>query len=60
MPISCANSCRSAIVDICYPADPGANLPDGAASEGYDGIAITGSGLHIYDGGPAISSGRSS
>ena len=32
-----------AMVDICYPGDPGADLPDGAALEGYDGIAITGS-----------------
>ena len=25
-----------------------------AALEGYDGVAITGSALHVYDGGPAI------
>ena len=43
-----------AAVDICFPADPGANLPDGAGLESYDGVAITGSALHIYDGGPAI------
>jgi GMP synthase (glutamine-hydrolysing) len=43
-----------AVVDICFPADPGANLPDGAGLESYDGVAITGSSLHIYDGGPAI------
>jgi len=43
-----------AVVDICFPADPGANLPDGAGLESYDGVAITGSALHIYDGGPAI------
>ncbi len=42
------------IVDICFPADPGANLPDTAGLEGYDGVAITGSALHIYNGGPAI------
>lgn len=41
-------------VDICYPADPGANLPDSAGLEGYDGIAITGSSLNIYHGGGAI------
>jgi GMP synthase (glutamine-hydrolysing) len=41
-------------VDICYPADPGTALPGGAALEGYDGIAITGSSLHVYDGGPAV------
>lgn len=43
-----------AIVDICYPADSGANLPDRMGLEGYDGIAITGSSLNIYDGGPEI------
>jgi GMP synthase (glutamine-hydrolysing) len=45
-----------AIVDICYPADPGANLPDRAGLEGYDGVAITGSALNVYDGGPAVDS----
>ena len=44
----------SAVVDICFPGDPGANLPNGEALEGYDGVAITGSGLHIYDGGPEV------
>ena len=40
-----------AVVDICFPGgDPGANLPNGQALEGYDGIAITGSALHVYDG----------
>jgi GMP synthase (glutamine-hydrolysing) len=43
-----------AVVDICFPTDAGANLPDGRGLEGYDGIAITGSALNIYDGGPAI------
>ena len=42
------------VVDICYPADPGANLPDGGGLEGYDGVAITGSALNVYDCGPAI------
>jgi GMP synthase (glutamine-hydrolysing) len=42
-----------AVVDICYPADPGANLPIGGL-EGYDGVAITGSALNIYDGGSEI------
>jgi GMP synthase (glutamine-hydrolysing) len=41
-------------VDICFPGDPGANLPDGQALEGYDGVAITGSGLHIYDASPEV------
>lgn len=43
-----------AAVDVCFPADRGANLPDGGGLESYDGVAITGSALHIYDGGPAI------
>lgn len=42
------------ITDICYPADAGANLPDSGGLEGYDGVAITGSALNIYDGGPSI------
>jgi GMP synthase (glutamine-hydrolysing) len=44
-----------AVVDICYPADPGANLAAGGL-EGYDGVAITGSALNVYDGRPAIAS----
>ena len=43
-----------ATVDVCYPADPAAALPAGEALEGYDGIAITGSGLHVYHGGPEV------
>jgi GMP synthase (glutamine-hydrolysing) len=43
-----------AVVDICYPADAGANLPDKGGLEGYDGVAITGSALNVYDGGPPI------
>lgn len=43
-----------AAVDICYPADVGALLPDGQSLLGYDGIAITGSSLHIYNGGPEV------
>jgi GMP synthase (glutamine-hydrolysing) len=42
------------VVDVCYPADPGAGLPDGAGVDSYDGLAISGSSLNIYDGGPAI------
>jgi GMP synthase (glutamine-hydrolysing) len=41
-------------VDICRPADPSAALPAGEALEGYDGIAMTGSGLHVYKGGPDV------
>jgi|SRR5882672_6880449 len=43
-----------AIVDTCHPGDQAATLPDGESLEGYDGIAITGSSLHIYDGGPSV------
>jgi GMP synthase (glutamine-hydrolysing) len=43
-----------AAVDICYPADTTARLPDGESLAGYDGIAITGSSLHIYSGDAAV------
>jgi len=43
-----------AAVDVCYPGDPTALLPEGHALEGYDGIAITGSSLHVYNAGPQV------
>jgi GMP synthase (glutamine-hydrolysing) len=43
-----------ASVDTCYPGDPAATLPEGEALAGYDGIAITGSSLHIYNGGTEV------
>ena len=43
-----------ASVDICFPADQTALLPKGEALQGYDGIAITGSSLHVYNGGAAV------
>src|SRR5262249_18674852 len=43
-----------AMVDVCYPGDPAALLPEGASLEGYDGIAITGSSLHVYNAGPEV------
>jgi GMP synthase (glutamine-hydrolysing) len=43
-----------ATVDICYPGDATAALPKGETLEGYDGIAITGSSLHVYAGGPEV------
>jgi GMP synthase (glutamine-hydrolysing) len=46
--------CPSARIDICFPADMGANLPDRMGLQGYDGVAITGSSLNIYDLGPSI------
>jgi GMP synthase (glutamine-hydrolysing) len=41
-------------VDICYPADAGTQLPSGESLEGYDGVTITGSALHIYDASPEV------
>ncbi|QCI65124.1 type 1 glutamine amidotransferase [Phreatobacter stygius] len=38
-----------AVVDLCFPADRQANLPDAAGLEGYDGVALTGSSLNLYD-----------
>jgi len=42
------------VVDVCFPGDPSVELPHGTALEGYDGVAITGSSLHIYNGGIEI------
>ena len=44
----------NAVIDVCFPADAGVNLPNGQALEGYDGVAITGSSLHVYEGGPSV------
>jgi GMP synthase (glutamine-hydrolysing) len=41
-----------AVIDVCYPADAGDGLADGL--DGYDGVAITGSALHVYQGGPEV------
>jgi GMP synthase (glutamine-hydrolysing) len=43
-----------AVIDIAYPTDPGANLPDRAGLESYDGVVVTGSALHIYKNGPEV------
>jgi GMP synthase (glutamine-hydrolysing) len=43
-----------AVIDICYPADGAVALPAGIALAGYDGAAITGSALHVYEGGQAV------
>src|SRR4051794_12621515 len=43
-----------ALCDIALPADEGANLPDPAGLQFYDGIVLTGSYLNIYDGTPEI------
>lgn len=41
-----------AVVDVCFPSDAGANLPDAGGLAGYDGVAMTGSALNIYAGEP--------
>jgi GMP synthase (glutamine-hydrolysing) len=43
-----------AVCDLAFPADEGANLPDAAGLESYDGIVLTGSHLNIYDRTPEI------
>jgi GMP synthase (glutamine-hydrolysing) len=43
-----------AICDVALPADEGANLPDAAGLASYDGVVLTGSGLHIYELEPAV------
>jgi GMP synthase (glutamine-hydrolysing) len=43
-----------AVCDIALPADEGANLPDPAGLQSYDGIVLTGSYLNIYDRTPEI------
>lgn len=43
-----------AVCDIALPADDGANLPDSAGLESYDGIFLTGSALNIYNIEPAV------
>src|SRR6478609_10759462 len=45
---------RDIICDLAFPADEGANLPDAAGLESYDGIVLTGSHLNIYDRTPDI------
>lgn len=41
-----------AVVDICFPTDAGANIPDAGGIGGYDGVAITGSSLNLYKAEP--------
>ncbi len=42
------------VCNIAFPADEGANLPDAAGLESYDGVVLTGSHLNIYDRTPDI------
>ena len=44
-----------AVCDLAFPADEGANLPDPAGVASYDGVALTGSALHVYQLEPAVS-----
>lgn len=39
-------------IDICYPADPGANVASPEDLASYDGVAITGSGLNLWKAEP--------
>jgi GMP synthase (glutamine-hydrolysing) len=41
-----------AVVDICFPADPGANLPGRGGLADYDGVALTGSSLNLWKAEP--------
>jgi GMP synthase (glutamine-hydrolysing) len=49
-----ASAPHGSIYDICYPADPGANLPLGASIAEYDGVALTGSSLNLWNREPAV------
>ncbi len=49
-----AVSPRGSGYDICFPADEGANLPLGAAIADYDGVALTGSSLHLWKRDAAV------
>jgi GMP synthase (glutamine-hydrolysing) len=40
--------------DVCLPADEGANLPTAAGLADYDGVALTGSALHLWNREPAV------
>jgi GMP synthase (glutamine-hydrolysing) len=42
------------VCDFAFPADDGANLPDRAGLASYDGVAMTGSSLHVYEQEPAV------
>jgi GMP synthase (glutamine-hydrolysing) len=42
------------VCDLAFPADEGANLPDAAGLQSYDGVVLTGSALNVYDATPAV------
>ena len=43
-----------AVCDIVAPSDPDATLPLGASLADYDGVAWTGSSLHVWQRGPEV------
>jgi GMP synthase (glutamine-hydrolysing) len=45
---------KGSVYDICFPADSGSNLPTAAGLTDYDGIALTGSALHLWQREPAV------
>ncbi len=45
---------EGSLYDICLPADDGANLPTGTGLGDYDGIALTGSSLHLWNREAAV------
>jgi GMP synthase (glutamine-hydrolysing) len=40
--------------DVCFPADEGANLLSATGLSDYDAIILTGSALHLWQGGDAV------
>lgn len=44
----------TAACDLVCPADAGAELPDPEGLASYDGVVLTGSGLHVYRIEPAV------
>ncbi len=40
--------------DIAFPADEGWNGPSAGSLEAYDGAVLTGSALHVWQGGPEV------
>ena len=50
----CCSASNLNICDLAFPADEGANLPDPAGLQSYDGVVLTGSALNLYDETPAV------
>jgi GMP synthase (glutamine-hydrolysing) len=45
---------KGSVYDVCFPSDHGSNLPTAAGLADYDGIALTGSALHLWQREPAV------